>query len=123
MTITQDDILKYLEQCNMLQLSELVKKIEDRFGVTAAVPVATQVVVEENIKKEEQMEFDVILESFGDRKIQVIKTVREITTLGLKESKVLVDGAPKTITEGVSEKVAEEIKIKLEKAGATVFIK
>ena len=123
MTITQDDILKYLEQCNMLQLSELVKKIEDRFGVTAAVPVATQVVVEENIKKEEQMEFDVILESFGDRKIQVIKTVREITTLGLKESKVLVDGAPKAITEGVSEKVAEEIKIKLEKAGVTVFIK
>ena len=80
-------------------------------------------IVEENIKKEEQMEFDVILESFGDRKIQVIKTVREITTLGLKESKVLVDGAPKAITEGVSEKVAEEIKIKLEKAGATVFIK
>jgi large subunit ribosomal protein L7/L12 len=110
----------------VLELSELVKALEEKFGVQAAAPVAMAPVAaaptaEE--KPQEQTEFDVILTSAGDKKIQVIKVVRELTGLGLKEAKDLVDSAPKAIKEKISREEAEQIKAKLEEAGATVEIK
>jgi len=109
-----------------LELSELVKAIEDRFGVSAAAPVAVAAVpgaAAAAPAEAEKTEFDVILTSAGDKKIQVIKVVREITGLGLKEAKDLVDGAPKPIKEGVSKEEAEDIKAKIEEAGGTVELK
>jgi len=122
---TSSDILEKIEKMTVLELSELVKAIEDRFGVTAAAPVAMSVgstvaAVEE---VEEQTEFDAILTGFGDKKIQVIKVVRSITSLGLKEAKELVDGAPKAVKEAVSKDEAEDIKKQLEEVGATVEVK
>ena len=116
--MTNEEILNAISEMSVLELSELVKAIEEKFGVSAAAPVAVAAAAEE-----EKTEFDVILASAGESKIQVIKVVREITGLGLKDAKALVDGAPKPVKEGASKADAEEIKGKLEAAGATVELK
>ncbi|HHV93971.1 MAG TPA: 50S ribosomal protein L7/L12 [Firmicutes bacterium] len=124
--MTKEQILEAIENMTVLELSELVKAIEDRFGVSAAAPVAVAAVpgaAAAAPAEAEKTEFDVILTSAGDKKIQVIKVVREITGLGLKEAKDLVDGAPKPIKEGVSKEEAEDIKAKIEEAGGTVELK
>jgi len=124
--ITRENVLEYLENSNMLEISELIKDIETKFGVTAAAPVAVAVAgpaAAAVAEEEEQTEFNVVLESFGEKKINVIKVIREITALGLKEAKELVDGAPSTIKEAVSKQDAETMKAKLEEAGATVALK
>ena len=123
--ISRTDVITYLEQASMLEISELIEEIKDKFGVQAAAPqvaVAATAGAEAAPVAEEKNEFNVILGSFGDKKIQVIKAVREIAGLGLKESKELVEGAPKPVKEGVSKDEAEEIKKKLEDAGATVEV-
>ena len=123
--ISRTDVITYLEQASMLEISELIEEIKDKFGVQAAAPqvaVAAAAGAEAAPVAEEKNEFDVILSSFGDKKIQVIKAVREIAGLGLKESKELVEGAPKPVKEGVSKDEVEEIKKKLEDAGATVEV-
>ena len=124
-TATREDVLGYLESANMLEISDLIKDIEGKFGVTAAAPVAVAVAVPaaEAEVAEEQTEFTVVLNSFGVRQINVIKAVREITTQGLREAKVLVDGAPNDVKAGVAKEEAESIKTKLEEAGATVELK
>ena len=124
--VTRQEVLNYLENATMLEISELIKDIEDKFGVTAAAPVAVAAgpaAAAPAEAAEEQTEFDVILASAGEKKIQVIKEVRAITNLGLKEAKDLVDNAPKPIKEGVSKAEAEQIKAKVEEAGGTVEIK
>ena len=123
--VSRTDVLDYLEKANMLEVSELISEIEDKFGVTAAAPVAVAAApaAGEAAAAEEKDSFDVVLASAGDKKIQVIKVVRTITELGLKEAKDLVEGAPKPIKEGVAKAEAEEIKTKLEEAGATVELK
>ena len=123
--VSRTDVLDYLEKANMLEVSELVSEIEDKFGVTAAAPVAVAAApaAGEAAAEEEKDSFNVILASAGDKKIQVIKVVRTITELGLKEAKDLVEGAPKPIKEGVAKVEAEEMKAKLEEAGATVELK
>ncbi|MBX6352473.1 MAG: 50S ribosomal protein L7/L12 [Thermoflavifilum sp.] len=120
-----ESILEALEKMTVLELNELVKAIEEKFGVTAAAPVAVVSGAAAGAAEaaEEQTEFDVILTSPGAAKINVIKVVREITGLGLKEAKDLVDGAPKPVKEKVSKEEAEAIKAKLEEAGAQVEIK
>lgn len=123
--ISRTDVITYLEQASMLEISELIEEVKEKFGVQAAVPqvaVATAGGGEAAPAAEEKTEFSVILGSFGDKKIQVIKAVREIAGLGLKESKELVEGAPKPVKEGVSKDEAEDIKKKLEDAGATVEV-
>ena len=120
------DVLSYLESANMVEISELITEIEEKFGVTAAAPVAVAATGSADSSagaEVEKTEFDVILESAGQAKINVIKAVRAITSLGLKEAKELVDSAPKAIKEGVEKTEAEEIKIQLEEAGATVELK
>lgn len=119
--MTQEQILDAIKEMTVLQLNDLVKAIEEEFGVTAAAPVAAAAAG--GAAEEEQTEFDVILTSAGDSKIKVIKAVREVTGLGLKEAKALVDEAPKAIKEGVSKEDAEEIKGKLEEVGAGVEVK
>ena len=123
--VSRTDVLDYLEKANMLEVSELVSEIEDKFGVTAAAPVAVAAApaAGEAAVEEEKDSFDVVLNSAGEKKIQVIKVVRTITELGLKEAKDLVEGAPKPIKEGVAKAEAEEMKTKLEEAGATVELK
>ena len=119
----REDVLKYLEEANMIEISELVKDIEDKFGVTAAVPVAAAAAggaAEGAAEGGEQSSFNVVLSAAGQSKISVIKVVREITSLGLKEAKELVDSAPKAIKEGVDKDEAESLKSQLEEAGATV---
>ena len=116
--MTHEEILNAISEMSVLELSELVKAIEEKFGVSAAAPVAVAAAA-----AEEKSEFDVILKEAGAQKIQVIKAVREITALGLKEAKALVDGAPKEVKTGVAKAEAEEIKKKLEEAGATVELK
>ena len=122
MAISREDVLSYLEDSNMVEISELIKDIEDKFGVTAAAPVAMAAMPAGggDGAAEAKTEFDVVLKSAGQAKINVIKAVRAITDLGLKEAKELVDSAPKAIKEGVSESEANEIKGKLEEAGAEV---
>ena len=119
--MTQEQILDAIKEMTVLQLNDLVKAIEEEFGVTAAAPVAAAAAG--GAAAEEQTEFDVILASAGESKIKVIKAVREVTGLGLKEAKALVDEAPKAIKEGVSKEDAEEIKGKLEEVGASVEVK
>ena len=119
--MTQEQILEAIKEMTVLQLNDLVKAIEDEFGVTAAAPVAAAAAG--GAAEEEQTEFDVILASAGDQKIKVIKAVREVTGLGLKEAKALVDEAPKAIKEGVTKEEAEEVKGKLEEVGASVEVK
>lgn len=120
------DVLNYLENANMMEISDLIGEIEEKFGVTAAAPVATVVAGPadgEGAASEEKDEFDVVLTSAGSSKISVIKVVRTITSLGLKEAKELVDGAPKAIKEGVAKAEAEELKSQLEEAGGSVELK
>lgn len=116
-------IIEELKGLTVLELSELVHAVEDEFGVSAAAAVAVAGPAETASAAAEQTEFDVVLKSAGGNKIAVIKAVREITGLGLKEAKALVDGAPKTLKEAVSKDEAEEIKSKLEAAGAEVEVK
>ena len=125
MAITKDELISSIESMTVLELSELVKALEDKFGVSAAAPVAVAAAPAAGgaAAAEEQTEFNVILTSAGDKKIGVIKVVRELTGLGLKEAKDLVDGAPKAVKEGVSKDEAEDLKKKLEEAGATVELK
>ena len=123
MSVKREDVLKYLEEANMIEISELVKDIEDKFGVTAAVPVAAVAAggaADGAAESAEQSSFNVVLSAAGQSKISVIKVVREITSLGLKEAKELVDSAPKAIKEGVDKDEAESLKSQLEEAGATV---
>ncbi len=125
--VTRSDVLEYLEKASMLEISELIKEIEEKFGVTAAAPVAVAAgpapAAGGGEAAEEKTEFDVVLSSAGDKKIQVIKVVRAITGLGLKEAKELVDSAPKPIKEGVSKAEAEDIKKQIEEVGGVVEIK
>lgn len=125
---TKEEILDAIANMTVLELSELLKDFEEKFGVTAAAPVAVPAPAPaagggEAAPVEEQDEFDVILESAGDKKIQVIKEVRALTNLGLKEAKELVDGAPKTVLERVSKEDAEKAKAQIEAAGGTVTLK
>ena len=123
--MTKEEILSAIENLTVLELSELVKAAEEKFGVSAAAPVAVAAAAPAagGAAAEEKSEFDVVLKDAGAGKINVIKAVREITGLGLKEAKALVDGAPAPVKEGVSEADAEEIKGKLEAAGAVVELK
>ena len=127
MSDKKQQVIDLIKEMTVLELSELVKEMEEIFGVSAAAPVvavaATQGPGAEGGEKEEQTEFDVILTSAGEKKINVIKVVREITKLGLKEAKDLVDGAPKMVSEKVSKEEATSIQKKLEEAGATVEVK
>ena len=119
------DVLTYLENANMIEISELISEIEEKFGVTAAAPVvgAATAAGGGDAAAEEKDEFDVVLTSAGSSKINVIKVVRGITSLGLKEAKELVDGAPKSIKESVAKAEAEDMKKQLEEAGASVELK
>ena len=119
--MTKEQIIEAVKNMTVLELNDLVKAIEEEFGVTAAAPVA--MVGAAAAVEEEQTEFNVVLASAGDQKIKVIKVVREITGLGLKEAKELVDNTPKAVKEGASKEEAEEIKAKLEEVGANVEIK
>jgi len=123
--VTKEDVVEFIANMSVLELSEFVKELEDKFGVSAAAPVAVAGVggAGEAAAAEEQTEFDVILESCGDKKIAVIKEVRAITGLGLKEAKAVVDGAPKPVKEGIAKDEAEKIKEQLEGAGAQVTLK
>jgi large subunit ribosomal protein L7/L12 len=128
--LTTDELLDAFKEMTLLELSEFVKQFEDTFGVTAAAPVAVAAAgapaaggTAEGGDAAEQDEFDVILESAGDKKIQVIKEVRALTSLGLGEAKALVDGVPGTVLEGVNKDAAEKAKAQLEEAGATVVLK
>ncbi len=126
MAISKDDLITAIETMTVLELSELVSALEEKFGVSAAAPVAVAGVAAaggEASAAAEQTEFDVILASAGDKKIQVIKAVREATGLGLKEAKALVDGAPAPIKEGASKDEADALKEKIEEAGGTVELK
>jgi len=127
-TLTRDELLEAIGNMTVLELSEFVKAFEEKFGVTAAAPVAVAAAPGAGAGAaapvaEEKTEFDVILSSAGEKKIQVIKVVREITGLGLKEAKDLVDGAPKPVKEGATKEEAEQIKAKLEEQGAAVELK
>ena len=124
--ITKDDVLEFISSMSVLELSELVKEMEEKFGVSAAAPMAMAAMPaagDAGAAEEEQTEFDVILESFGDKKINVIKEVRAITGLGLKEAKALVEEAPKPVKEGIAKEEAEKVKEQLEGAGAQVSVK
>ena len=123
--LKKEDVLDYLESASMLEVSELITDIEEKFGVSAAAPVAVAAPSGsgEGSVAEEKTDFDIELSGVGDKKINVIKVIREITSLGLKEAKDLADGAPNVIKEAVPANEANEIKAKLEEAGATVTLK
>lgn len=124
--ITKEDVIEFISNMTVLELSELVKEMEDKFGVSAAAPVAMMAAAPggaEGAAEEEKTEFDVVLTAAGDKKIQVIKEVRAITGLGLKDAKALVDEAPKPVKEGIPKDEAEKIKAQLEEAGAQVELK
>ncbi len=123
--LTKEDVIKFIENMTVLELSEFVKELEERFGVTAQAPVAVAAApsVAQEAPAEEKTEFDVVLKEVGDKKIQVIKVVRAITNLGLKDAKELVDNVPKVVKEAVSKEEAESIKKQLEEVGATVELK
>ncbi len=124
MAVTRADVLSYIEKANIVEISELVKEIEEKFGVSAAAPVAVAAApAKGETATEEKTDYDVILTAAGQAKIAVIKAVRTITNLGLKEAKVLVDSAPNAIKEKVPQAEAEEVKKTLEEAGATVELK
>ncbi|HEU4477757.1 MAG TPA: 50S ribosomal protein L7/L12 [Pyrinomonadaceae bacterium] len=128
MAVTREDVIEYLKSMTLLEASELVKQLEETFGVSAAAaavaaPAAGAAAGGETAAAEEKTEFDVILQSIGGNKINVIKVVREITALGLKEAKDLVEAAPKPVKEGVSKEEAETVRQKLADAGATVEVK
>lgn len=126
MAISKDDVIEFISNMSVLELSELIKELEDKFGVSAAAPMAVAVAGPAGAAAEaveEKTEFDVILSSAGEQKIKVIKEVRAITALGLKEAKELVEGAPRPIKEGVSKDEAADIKAKIEAVGGSVEIK
>ena len=126
MAATKEDVVSFIDNMTVLEMSEFVKELEEKYGVTAAAPalaVAAPAAGGGEAAVEEKTEFDVILAAAGDKKIQVIKEVRTITGLGLKDAKDLVESAPKAIKEGVKKEEAEEIKKKVEEAGGTVEIK
>ena len=126
--MNKDEMLEAVKSMSVLELSELVKALEEEFGVTAAAPVAVAAAPagtatpEATADSEEKTEFNVVLQEIGPNKINVIKGVREVTTLGLKEAKDLVEGAPQTVNEGITKEAAEEVKAKLEEAGAVVAL-
>ena len=125
--VTKQDVIDFIANMSVLELSELVKELEDKFGVSAAAPVAMMAAAgpagDAGGGAEEKTEFDVVLTAAGDKKIAVIKEVRAITGLGLKEAKELVDSAPKPVKEGVAKEEAEKIQAQLEEAGAQVELK
>jgi len=125
--ITKEQVVEFIEKMRVLELAEMVKELEDKFGVSAAAPVAVAAAGPaggaEDAAAEEKTEFDVVLTAVGDKKINVIKVVRAITGLGLKEAKDLVDGAPNTVKEAAGKEEAEGIKTQLEEAGASVELK
>jgi large subunit ribosomal protein L7/L12 len=124
--VSKEDVIEFISSMSVLELSELVKELEDKFGVSAAAPVAVAAApggTESQAEAQEKTEFDVILSAIGDKKIQVIKTIRAITGLGLKEAKALVDEAPKPVKEGISKEESADLQKQLEEAGATVEIK
>ena len=124
MAVKKEDVIAYLEKANMMEISELISEIEEKFGVSATAPVAaTAVSPGSDAVSPEKTEFDVYINAAGQQKINVIKVVRAITDLGLKEAKEIVDSAPKVIKEGVSESEANDIKTQLEEAGAEVELK
>jgi large subunit ribosomal protein L7/L12 len=124
MAATKEDVVSFIDNMTVLEMSEFVKELEDKYGVTAAAPAATAApAAAGEAVAEEKTEFDVILTAAGDKKIQVIKEVRTITGLGLKDAKDLVEAAPKAIKEGVKKEEAEEIKKKVEEAGGSVEVK
>ena len=127
--VTRADVISYIERASMIEISELIKEIEEKFGVKAAAPQVAMVsagggagAAEAKATEAEKTEFNVVLKAAGDNKIQVIKVVRELTALGLKEAKEFVEGAPKTVKESVKKEEAEAMKKKLEEAGAMVEI-
>jgi large subunit ribosomal protein L7/L12 len=125
--ITRENVIEFIANMSVLELSDLIKEMEEKFGVSAAAPVAVAAAAPADggagAQAEEQTEFNVILVSSGDKKIQVIKEIRAITGLGLKDAKALVDGAPNPVKEGVPKEDAEKIKTQLEEAGAQVELK
>ncbi len=125
--LTREDVKNFIKNMSVLELAEFVKELEEEFGVTAVAPVAASAAVTpgaaEAAPKEEKTEFEVVLTSFGDKKIQVIKVVRELTGLGLKEAKDLVEGVPKTVKENIPKEEVETVRKKLEEAGGTVEVK
>jgi large subunit ribosomal protein L7/L12 len=126
--VTKDQVFEFIDKMSIIEMSEFIKEFEDRYGVTAAAPVAAAAAPAAGAgggeaAAEEKTSFDVILSSAGDKKIQVIKVVRELTSLGLKEAKELVDSAPKPVKSGVSKEEADEAKAKLEEQGAVVEVK
>ena len=122
--VTKEQVVEFLENMTVLELADLVKELEEKFGVSAAAPVAASAAAPvEAAAAEEQTEFDVVLTGIGDKKINVIKVVRAVTGLGLKEAKDLVDGAPQTVKEAVSKEEADGLKTQLEEAGASVELK
>ena len=124
MAATKEDVVSFIDNMTVLEMSEFVKELEDKYGVTAALPaVSVAVPAAAESAAEEKTEFDVILTAIGDKKIQVIKEVRTITGLGLKDAKDLVESAPKVIKEGVKKEEAEEIQKKIEDVGGTVEVK
>jgi large subunit ribosomal protein L7/L12 len=126
MAVTEEQVFEFFDKANLLEISEFIKKFETRYGVSAAAPVAVGVAggaAAAAAPAEEKTAFDVVLADGGAQKVNVIKEIRGFTTLGLKEAKDLVEGAPKTLKEGVTKKEAEEIKKKLEAVGAKVEIK
>ena len=126
MAVTKEDVLEFIDKMTILEMSEFIKEFEERYGVSAAAPVAVAAAAAPAAGGEaavEKTEFDVILSTVGDKKIQVIKAVREVTSLGLKEAKELVDGAPQPVKTAVPKAEAEAIKAKLEEQGATVELK
>ena len=125
MAVTKDEVFEFIDNMTILDISKFIKEFEERYGVTAAAPVAVAAMPSAAAapEVEEKTSFDVILTGAGEKKIQVIKVVRELTSLGLKEAKDLVDGAPKPVKTGVSKEEAESVKAKLEEQGAAVEIK
>lgn len=127
MSATKEQVFEFIDNMTIMQMSEFIKEFEDRYGVTAAAPVAVAAMPAAGgapaAAAEEKTSFDVVLSAAGDKKIQVIKVVREITALGLKEAKALVEEAPKPVKTGVSKEEAEQIKAKLEEQGAVVEVK
>jgi large subunit ribosomal protein L7/L12 len=124
MAVTKEDVVSFIDSMSVLEMSEFVKELEDKYGVTAAAPaMAMAAPAAGGAEAEEKTEFDVILTAAGDKKIQVIKEVRAITGLGLKDAKDLVEAAPKAVKEGVKKEEAEEIQKKIEAAGGSVEVK
>jgi len=128
MAINREDVMGWIESASILEINELVKELEDKFGISAAAAAPMAVAAgpagaAPGAAAEEKTEFDVVMTSFGDKKINVIKAVREVTSLGLKEAKELVEGVPKAIKEGVTKEEADELKKKFEEVGATIEVK